>query len=128
MKCTRLYNRLKTSIIFTHFNFTLNSARKLSVPKAMADGVEYKKPKILCLHGFRSSGAILEKEVEIWPQPLLQKLDLVFMDGPYLAQGKSTLEGIFDPPFYEWFQSDEVDFVFFYFFLFFCSFYLQYDK
>ncbi|KAK1410676.1 hypothetical protein QVD17_37215 [Tagetes erecta] len=73
----------------------------------MENEVENKKLRILCLHGFRTSGSILEKEIEKWPQPLLQKLDMVFMDGPYLAQGKAALDGIFDPPFYEWFQSDE---------------------
>ncbi|XP_076886111.1 uncharacterized protein LOC143535859 [Bidens hawaiensis] len=68
---------------------------------------QIKKLKILCLHGFRTSGAILQNEVERWPQPLLQKLDLVYMDGPYLAQGKSGVDGIYEPPFYEWFQSDQ---------------------
>ncbi|MFS8009654.1 putative serine hydrolase FSH, alpha/Beta hydrolase [Helianthus anomalus] len=67
----------------------------------MENEKQNKKLKILCLHGFRTSGAILQKEVEKWPQPLLQKLDLVFMDGPYPAQGKSGLDGIFEPPFYE---------------------------
>ncbi|KAF5769362.1 putative serine hydrolase FSH, alpha/Beta hydrolase [Helianthus annuus] len=73
----------------------------------MENEKQNKKLKILCLHGFRTSGAILQKEVEKWPQPLLQKLDLVFMDGPYPAQGKSGVDGIFEPPFYEWFQADE---------------------
>ncbi|XP_076887400.1 uncharacterized protein LOC143537542 [Bidens hawaiensis] len=66
-----------------------------------------KKLKVLCLHGFRTSGVILQKLVERWPQPLLQKLDLVYMDGPYLARGESDVDGIFEPPFYEWFQSDQ---------------------
>ncbi|KAI4321115.1 hypothetical protein MLD38_034535 [Melastoma candidum] len=39
-----------------------------------------RKPRMLCLHGFRTSGDILKK------------------------QGKSDVEGIFDPPYYEWFQ------------------------
>nr|XP_043632587.1 esterase AGAP003155-like [Erigeron canadensis] len=65
-----------------------------------------KQLKVLCLHGFRTSGKILQKLVERWPQPLLEKLDLVFMDAPYPARGKSDVDGIFEPPFYEWFQSD----------------------
>ncbi|KAI3798622.1 hypothetical protein L1987_33900 [Smallanthus sonchifolius] len=73
----------------------------------MDNEVQNNKLRILCLHGFRTSGAILQKLVERWPEPLLPKLDLVFMDGPYLARGKSALDGIFEPPFYEWFQSDE---------------------
>jgi len=67
-----------------------------------------KKPKILCLHGFRTSGEILKKLVLRWPENVIQKLDLVFLDGPFPAQGKSDVEGIFDPPYYEWFQSNEV--------------------
>uniref|UniRef100_A0A5B7BP23 Serine hydrolase domain-containing protein n=1 Tax=Davidia involucrata TaxID=16924 RepID=A0A5B7BP23_DAVIN len=67
------------------------------------DQVE-KKPKFLCLHGFRTSGEILRKQVTKWPDSVLQKIDLVFLDAPFPAQGKSDVEGIFDPPYYEWFQ------------------------
>ncbi|CAK8569049.1 unnamed protein product [Lathyrus sativus] len=66
-----------------------------------------KKPRILCLHGFRTSGQILKKLVSRWPETVLQKLDLVFIDGQFPAQGKSDVEGIFDPPYYEWFQANE---------------------
>lgn len=67
-----------------------------------------KKPRFLCLHGFRTSGEILKKQVHKWPESVLEKLDLVFADGPYPAQGKSDVEGIFDPPYYEWFQFNKV--------------------
>ncbi|KAJ8771593.1 hypothetical protein K2173_026770 [Erythroxylum novogranatense] len=63
-----------------------------------------RKPRFLCLHGFRTSGEILKKQVHKWPQSVTEKLDLVFVDAPYPAQGKSDVEGIFDPPYYEWFQ------------------------
>ncbi|CAL0311866.1 unnamed protein product [Lupinus luteus] len=63
-----------------------------------------KKPRILCLHGFRTSGEILKKSVLRWPEIVTEKLDLVFLDGKFRAQGKSDVEGIFDPPYYEWFQ------------------------
>ncbi|KAL8138743.1 hypothetical protein V2J09_004744 [Rumex salicifolius] len=63
-----------------------------------------RKPRFLCLHGFRTSGEILRKQVSKWPESVLQKMDLVFPDGPYPAQGKSDVDGIFDPPYYEWFQ------------------------
>ncbi|XWS44996.1 hypothetical protein CRYUN_Cryun15aG0097800 [Craigia yunnanensis] len=66
-----------------------------------------RKPRILCLHGFRTSAEILKKVVLRWPAPVLDKLDLVFLDGPYPAQGKSDVEGIFDPPYYEWFQTNQ---------------------
>lgn len=64
-----------------------------------------RKPRFLCLHGFRTSGAILKKQMETkWPQSVLEKIDLVYPDAPFPAQGKSDVEGIFDPPYYEWFQ------------------------
>ncbi|KAL2528155.1 alpha/beta-hydrolase superfamily protein [Forsythia ovata] len=66
-----------------------------------------KKPRILCLHGFRTSGEILKKLISRWPETVLEKLDLVFLDAPFPAQGKSDVEGIYDPPFYEWFQADK---------------------
>lgn len=67
-----------------------------------------RKPRFLCLHGFRTSGEILKKQVHKWPESVLQKLDLVFLDAPFPAQGKSDVEGIFDPPYYEWFQFNKV--------------------
>ncbi|KAL9229158.1 hypothetical protein vseg_004655 [Gypsophila vaccaria] len=63
-----------------------------------------RRPRFLCLHGFRTSGEILRRQVDKWPHTVRQKLDLVFVDGPFPAQGKSDVEGIFDPPYYEWFQ------------------------
>ncbi|WRX08929.1 Serine hydrolase FSH - like 1 [Theobroma cacao] len=66
-----------------------------------------RKPRILCLHGFRTSAEILKKLVLRWPATVLEKLDLVFLDGPYPAQGKSAVEGFFDPPYYEWFQANQ---------------------
>ncbi|KAK6923809.1 Serine hydrolase FSH [Dillenia turbinata] len=65
-----------------------------------------RKPRVLCLHGYRTSGEILKKMVGKWPKSVLQKLDLVFLDGPFLATGKSALEGIHDPPYYEWFHNN----------------------
>uniref|UniRef100_A0A2P2QL57 UPF0483 protein CBG03338-like n=1 Tax=Rhizophora mucronata TaxID=61149 RepID=A0A2P2QL57_RHIMU len=66
-----------------------------------------KKPRILCLHGFRTSGAILRKLMGRWPETVLGKLDLEFLDGPFPAHGKSDAEGFFDPPYYEWYQSSQ---------------------
>ncbi|XWS23948.1 hypothetical protein CRYUN_Cryun28dG0059500 [Craigia yunnanensis] len=64
-----------------------------------------RKPRFLCLHGFRTSGAILQKQIETkWHRSVLEKIDLVYPDAPFTAQGKSDVEGIFDPPYYEWFQ------------------------
>ncbi|KAJ7953541.1 Serine hydrolase FSH [Quillaja saponaria] len=66
-----------------------------------------KKPRILCLHGYRTSAKILQKLVRRWPETVLQKLDLVFLDAPFPSRGKSDVEGIFDPPYYEWFHTNE---------------------
>ncbi|KAF7141216.1 hypothetical protein RHSIM_Rhsim06G0075100 [Rhododendron simsii] len=65
---------------------------------------ERKKPRFLCLHGFRTNGQIMKTQIEKWPPSVLEKLDLVFVDAPFPANGKSDVEGIFDPPYYEWFQ------------------------
>lgn len=68
----------------------------------------HKKPRILCLHGFRTSAEILRKQIiSRWPEAVLKKLDLVFLDAPYPAQGKSDVEGVYDPPYYEWFQASK---------------------
>ncbi|XP_017246050.1 uncharacterized protein LOC108217683 [Daucus carota subsp. sativus] len=69
-----------------------------------------RKPRLLCLHGFRTSGRILETQLQKWPQFVLDKLDLFFPDAPYPAVGKSHVDGLFDPPYYEWLSSKkEVD-------------------
>ncbi|XP_009373649.2 dihydrofolate reductase [Pyrus x bretschneideri] len=66
-----------------------------------------RKPRFLCLHGFRTSGEIMRKQVGKWPESVLEKLDMVYLDGPFPAQGKSDVDGIFDPPYYEWFQFNQ---------------------
>ncbi|GLU13063.1 hypothetical protein SLE2022_297100 [Rubroshorea leprosula] len=68
---------------------------------------DQKKPRILCLHGFRTSAEILKNQVHKWPETVLEKLDLVFLDAPFPAQGKSAVEEIYDPPYYEWFRANE---------------------
>ncbi|GMI68699.1 hypothetical protein like AT4G24380 [Hibiscus trionum] len=66
-----------------------------------------RKPRILCLHGFRTSAEILKKQILRWPSDVLDRLDLVFLDAPFPALGQSDVEGIFDPPYYEWFQANQ---------------------
>ncbi|KAH7679640.1 Dihydrofolate reductase protein [Dioscorea alata] len=67
-----------------------------------------RKPRILCLHGFRTSGEIMKRQViGKWPATVTSRLDLIFPDAPWPAAGKSDVEGFFDPPYYEWFQFDE---------------------
>ena len=69
---------------------------------------EGKKPRFLCLHGFRTSVEIMKKQIGKWPDSVLEKLD-VFLDAPFPCQGKSDVEGIFPPPYYEWFQFNPVN-------------------
>lgn len=69
----------------------------------------HRRPRFLCLHGFRTSGAIMRSQVVgKWPEEVIGRLDLVFPDAPFPAEGKSDVEGIFPPPYYEWFQFDKV--------------------
>ncbi|XP_047068152.1 esterase OVCA2-like [Lolium rigidum] len=71
-------------------------------------GAVARRPRFLCLHGFRTSGEIMRKQVVgKWPAEVTARLDLVFPDAPFPAEGKSDVEGIFDPPYYEWFQFDK---------------------
>lgn len=67
-----------------------------------------RKPRFLCLHGFRTSGEIMKIQLHKWPKSVIDRLDLVFLDAPFPCQGKSDVEGIFDPPYYEWFQFNKV--------------------
>ncbi|XP_015168499.1 UPF0483 protein CG5412-like isoform X2 [Solanum tuberosum] len=81
-----------------------NSAATMAGEGA-ANANQRKLPRFLCLHGFRTSGAILKKQIfDKWPIQVVNKLDLVFVDAPFPSQGKSEVEGIFDPPYYEWYQ------------------------
>ncbi|KAL5739367.1 hypothetical protein ACOSQ2_028547 [Xanthoceras sorbifolium] len=63
-----------------------------------------KKMKILCLHGFRTSGSFLQKQISKWDSSILSHFHLDFPDGIFAAGGKSEIEGIFPPPYFEWFQ------------------------
>jgi len=63
-----------------------------------------KKYKVLCLHGFRTSGSFLKKQISKWHPSIFEKFDMVFPDGTFPAGGKSDIEGIFPPPYFEWFQ------------------------
>ncbi|XP_074366015.1 uncharacterized protein LOC141706986 isoform X2 [Apium graveolens] len=72
---------------------------------------EQRKPRFLCLHGFRTSGLIFKTQLDNWPEFVLDKLDLVIPDAPFPCNGKSGVDGIFDPPYYEWFQANQGSFL-----------------
>eukprot|EP00257_Ricinus_communis_P012296 XP_002534315.2 esterase OVCA2 isoform X1 [Ricinus communis] len=80
---------------------------KLVMMMTMENKTFRNKPRILCIHSFRTSAAIFQKMIERWPVTVLEKLQLHFLDGPFLARGKSDVELLFDPPYYEWYQSSE---------------------
>ncbi|KAE8700080.1 transcription factor bHLH96-like [Hibiscus syriacus] len=82
-----------------------------SVPESVLElhvtyvlAVQRKKPRVLCLLGFRTSGEILKKMIGKWPESVLRNFDLDFLDGSYPARGKSDVESLYDPPYYQWYQ------------------------
>lgn len=96
-------------LLYQGKNQILKEGRTKKQTRKMGSEGEYvRKPRFLCLHGFRTSGEILKKQLGKWPDSVLQKIDLVFPDAPLPCQGKSDVEGIFDPPYYEWFQFNKV--------------------
>ncbi|XP_016571524.2 uncharacterized protein LOC107869498 isoform X3 [Capsicum annuum] len=84
----------------------MNIHQQTSHVTMASEGTSQKKlPRFLCLHGFRTSGAILKKQIfDNWPARVVDKLDLVFVDAPFPCQGKSEVEGMFEPPYFEWYQ------------------------
>ncbi|KAH7522583.1 hypothetical protein FEM48_Zijuj07G0154000 [Ziziphus jujuba var. spinosa] len=70
----------------------------------MEEPQKQKKMKILCLHGFRTSGSFLQKQISKWNPEIFAHFDMDFPDGIFPARGKSDIEGIFPPPYFEWFQ------------------------
>lgn len=51
----------------------------------------------------------MERQLAKWDRSVLDLLDLVFLDAPYIATGESDVEGLFPPPFFEWFQYDKTE-------------------
>ncbi|XP_078441359.1 dihydrofolate reductase-like [Wolffia australiana] len=80
----------------------------LAAEDVLESAMANQKPRILCLHGFRTSGDIMKKQVlGKWPEDVTSRLDLFFADAPFPAEGKSEVEALFPPPYYEWFQFDK---------------------
>nr|GMD00303.1 dihydrofolate reductase-like [Ipomoea batatas] len=74
----------------------------------MENKASARKMKILCLHGFRTSGNFLRKQISKWdPSIFALHFDMEFPDGIFPAGGESSIEGIFPPPYFEWFQFNE---------------------
>ncbi|KAK4432011.1 Dihydrofolate reductase [Sesamum alatum] len=68
------------------------------------EGGDGAKMRILCLHGFRTSGSFLRKQISKWDPSIFAHFHMDFPDGIFPAGGKSEIEGIFPPPYFEWFQ------------------------
>ncbi|KAI5082056.1 hypothetical protein GOP47_0001799 [Adiantum capillus-veneris] len=64
---------------------------------------EIKRLKVLCLHGFRTSGLILQRQFSKLGPSVLELLDMIYLDGPRPCGGPSMVEGYFPPPYYEWY-------------------------
>eukprot|EP00850_Spirogloea_muscicola_P016009 SM000127S26625 [mRNA] locus=s127:107186:109241:+ [translate_table: standard] len=66
--------------------------------------------RVLCLHGFRASAAILQKQMSIarWDAAVGDLVDLVCINAPMPASGASDLEKYFGPPYFEWWSASEV--------------------
>lgn len=64
---------------------------------------EMKKLKVLCLHGFRTSGSILQHQFSKFGPSVLDLLDMVYLDGPRPCGGPSMVDGYYQPPYYEWY-------------------------
>ncbi|KAK4353925.1 hypothetical protein RND71_026119 [Anisodus tanguticus] len=67
-----------------------------------------KKPRVLCLHGHRSNTEILKKELVLnWAEIVLEKQDLVFLNGPFLLPDKVDVRIFFSLPYFAWFHADK---------------------
>lgn len=67
------------------------------------EGEENEKPRILCLHGMRTSGLILSRQMASLRYHV--DADFVFIDGPFPATGppqKGVLQFYPNLPYYEW--------------------------
>lgn len=63
-----------------------------------------KKPRFLCLHGHGSSAAIFRTYFDKWPESVTNKIDLVFINGPFPIGNPTPGDEHF-----EWFALDKVN-------------------
>ncbi|CAM6119132.1 unnamed protein product [Calypogeia fissa] len=68
-----------------------------------------RKLRILCLHGFRTSGKIMAQQLALakWTPLIGDIAELEFVDAPWPASGASLVEKQFEGPYFEWFQSSK---------------------
>ncbi|KAH9576955.1 hypothetical protein CY35_01G189600 [Sphagnum magellanicum] len=66
-----------------------------------------RKLKLLGIHGFRTSGDILRRQLSRWSPSILDLIDLDTPDGPFPCLGKTVVEEYFEGPYYEWFRFNQ---------------------
>eukprot|EP00730_Choanoeca_flexa_P017858 TRINITY_DN8642_c0_g1_i2.p1 TRINITY_DN8642_c0_g1~~TRINITY_DN8642_c0_g1_i2.p1 ORF type:complete len:168 (+),score=22.20 TRINITY_DN8642_c0_g1_i2:98-601(+) len=66
-------------------------------------GADNVGPKILCLHGWRTSASIFKFQARDFPK----NAQFHFVNGPIDAQGppQAIVQQFFSPPFYEWYTT-----------------------
>ncbi|KAL3702109.1 hypothetical protein R1sor_020131 [Riccia sorocarpa] len=77
--------------------------------KREGEGPPARKLRVMCLHGFRTSARIMQKQIEVaqWIPLLDDLVEFVYMEAPYAASGKSASGEKFEPPFFEWYQANQ---------------------
>ncbi|CAI9111113.1 OLC1v1011252C1 [Oldenlandia corymbosa var. corymbosa] len=72
----------------------------------MGSQFSQKKPRILCLHGHGASAKFLENlEMKRWPEFVLEEMDLVYIDAPFVIDPSRHIE--YDPPYYTWYKIED---------------------
>lgn len=66
-----------------------------------------RKLRVLGLHGYRTSGAIMKKQLSKWSPAIHDLVEFTFLDAPTPAKGKSDVEGIYEGPYFEWMQFND---------------------
>nr|XP_043631899.1 esterase C25G4.2-like isoform X2 [Erigeron canadensis] len=63
-----------------------------------------KKPRFLCLHGCGSNAEKLKQELEVWPESVTGKMDLVFINAPFPIDDETTVGEHF-----RWYSDEKVN-------------------
>lgn len=89
------------------------SVRLVGALLLMASSTPARKLRLLCLHGFRTSGKIMRQQMEKakWIEAIGDLVEFVFVDAVWFATGPSNVEKIFEPPYFEWYQANKVSFI-----------------
>eukprot|EP00043_Microstomoeca_roanoka_P011067 m.104445 g.104445 ORF g.104445 m.104445 type:complete len:531 (+) comp15079_c0_seq1:325-1917(+) len=84
---------------------TIASVSTTDTTTARPSTAESSKPKILCLHGWRTSASIMEYQFRDFPS----LAEYVFVDSCHPASGPphGVIAAYFEPPFFEWWDKNE---------------------